>query len=82
MCLELQSGMTPWESENSSAGFSEGLSGAVAAAVAAVTQPQQRQQQQLVSVRIFLKLLKVPQIKVLMSIDPEYHVRFSHNLKQ
>ncbi|XP_050740622.1 protein tramtrack, beta isoform-like isoform X10 [Eriocheir sinensis] len=43
------SGMTPWESENSSAGFAEGLSGAVAAAVAAASQPQQqRQQQQLV----------------------------------
>lgn len=46
--------MTPWESENSSAGFAEGLSGAVAAAVAAASQPQQqRQQQQLVSVGIF-----------------------------
>ncbi|XP_045621804.1 protein bric-a-brac 2 isoform X8 [Procambarus clarkii] len=45
------SGMTPWESENNSAGFAEGLSGAVAAAVAAAAQPQQqRQQQQLVSV--------------------------------
>ncbi|XP_050740624.1 protein tramtrack, beta isoform-like isoform X12 [Eriocheir sinensis] len=44
------SGMTPWESENSSAGFAEGLSGAVAAAVAAASQPQQqRQQQQLMS---------------------------------
>ncbi|XP_045621800.1 protein bric-a-brac 2 isoform X4 [Procambarus clarkii] len=43
------SGMTPWESENNSAGFAEGLSGAVAAAVAAAAQPQQqRQQQQLV----------------------------------
>lgn len=53
MNLTLQSGMTPWESENSSAGFAEGLSGAVAAAVAAASQPQQqRQQQQLVSVGI------------------------------
>ncbi|XP_069159691.1 protein bric-a-brac 2 isoform X5 [Procambarus clarkii] len=44
------SGMTPWESENNSAGFAEGLSGAVAAAVAAAAQPQQqRQQQQLVA---------------------------------
>ncbi|XP_050740626.1 protein tramtrack, beta isoform-like isoform X14 [Eriocheir sinensis] len=40
------SGMTPWESENSSAGFAEGLSGAVAAAVAAASQPQQQRQQQ------------------------------------
>ncbi|XP_042207657.1 protein tramtrack, beta isoform-like isoform X4 [Homarus americanus] len=44
------SGMAPWESENNSASFAEGLSGAVAAAVAAASQPQQqRQQQQLVS---------------------------------
>ncbi|XP_042207662.1 protein tramtrack, beta isoform-like isoform X9 [Homarus americanus] len=43
------SGMAPWESENNSASFAEGLSGAVAAAVAAASQPQQqRQQQQLV----------------------------------
>ncbi|KAK4301654.1 hypothetical protein Pmani_026212 [Petrolisthes manimaculis] len=43
------SGMAPWESENSSASFGEGISGAVAAAVAAASQPQQqRQQQQLV----------------------------------
>ncbi|XP_045621808.1 protein bric-a-brac 2 isoform X10 [Procambarus clarkii] len=40
------SGMTPWESENNSAGFAEGLSGAVAAAVAAAAQPQQQRQQQ------------------------------------
>ncbi|XP_071523315.1 uncharacterized protein [Panulirus ornatus] len=44
------SGMAPWESDNNSANFAEGLSGAVAAAVAAASQPQQqRQQQQLVS---------------------------------
>ncbi|XP_071523317.1 uncharacterized protein [Panulirus ornatus] len=43
------SGMAPWESDNNSANFAEGLSGAVAAAVAAASQPQQqRQQQQLV----------------------------------
>ncbi|XP_069159693.1 protein bric-a-brac 2 isoform X13 [Procambarus clarkii] len=47
------SGMTPWESENNSAGFAEGLSGAVAAAVAAAAQPQQqRQQQQLLKTSI------------------------------
>ncbi|XP_071523321.1 uncharacterized protein [Panulirus ornatus] len=44
------SGMAPWESDNNSANFAEGLSGAVAAAVAAASQPQQqRQQQQLIS---------------------------------
>ncbi|XP_050740617.1 protein tramtrack, beta isoform-like isoform X6 [Eriocheir sinensis] len=52
------SGMTPWESENSSAGFAEGLSGAVAAAVAAASQPQQqRQQQQLISEVVSLRPL-------------------------
>ncbi|XP_042207655.1 protein tramtrack, beta isoform-like isoform X3 [Homarus americanus] len=40
------SGMAPWESENNSASFAEGLSGAVAAAVAAASQPQQQRQQQ------------------------------------
>lgn len=46
--------MAPWESENSSASYGEGISGAVAAAVAAASQPQQqRQQQQLVSVELF-----------------------------
>ncbi|XP_071523313.1 uncharacterized protein [Panulirus ornatus] len=40
------SGMAPWESDNNSANFAEGLSGAVAAAVAAASQPQQQRQQQ------------------------------------
>ncbi|XP_064091904.1 protein tramtrack, beta isoform-like isoform X10 [Macrobrachium nipponense] len=39
------SGLNPWEGENSTTSFPEGLSGAVAAAVAAAAQPQQRQQQ-------------------------------------
>ncbi|XP_064091901.1 protein tramtrack, beta isoform-like isoform X7 [Macrobrachium nipponense] len=43
------SGLNPWEGENSTTSFPEGLSGAVAAAVAAAAQPQQRQQQLWVS---------------------------------
>ncbi|XP_071523326.1 uncharacterized protein [Panulirus ornatus] len=45
------SGMAPWESDNNSANFAEGLSGAVAAAVAAASQPQQQRQQQQLCVR-------------------------------
>ncbi|XP_064091902.1 protein tramtrack, beta isoform-like isoform X8 [Macrobrachium nipponense] len=51
------SGLNPWEGENSTTSFPEGLSGAVAAAVAAAAQPQQRQQQLIMEGRTLRPLL-------------------------